>query len=121
MITQQVQNSGFIKIVVNGKTIINDVLEMFKAIKTTAVTGDTIKLLYDLRDAKLDFEVDALKLISQKAEESTQAYKRVRTAFLLEKPRHTAFVLIYSRLAPSNRHTREMFSKESDAIDWLLE
>ena len=76
-------------------------------------------LLYDLRYAVLDSSPEEINMVSQAAEAATQKYKSVKTAFVVNKPKETAYSTLFSQISKSKKTQRQIFSTKSTALKWL--
>lgn len=79
---------------------------------------DNLNLLYDLLEVKITVSHDEIKQISNIANNSTNKYKSIRTAFLVSDPKLTAYSTLFSNLADS-KTIRKIFSTKEAAIKWL--
>ena len=75
--------------------------------------------LYDLRGANLLLDSEDIAAISNLSEKVTAKYKSVKTAFLVDKPKLTAYSFLFSVDHNSEKTTRLVFSNEEEAIKWL--
>ncbi|MBS2097667.1 hypothetical protein [Carboxylicivirga linearis] len=80
---------------------------------------DEVKVLFDLRNAHLDLHLDDINKLSSLAEELTKNVQSIRTAFIVEDPKVTAYTMLYSWMPKDDRLLREHFSTEQAAIEWL--
>ncbi|NOQ25594.1 MAG: hypothetical protein GQ564_09570 [Bacteroidales bacterium] len=78
-----------------------------------------LSLLYDLRDADLKVAPNELKKMSQVAEESTKKYTSVKTAFLVDDPKITAYSTLFSNQSVEKKTERKTFSTMEAALKWL--
>ena len=79
-----------------------------------------VKILYDIREAKLNFEMDELPSLTHFAEDSTKQYAAVRAAYLVNDPKNTAYGFVFKNLPKSKRTSRNIFSTIKAAEAWLL-
>lgn len=80
--------------------------------------GDVL-LLYDLREAQLNLKFKDIFHISKIAKKVTSTYTSVRTAFLVNKPKLTAYSLLFTRDLVPAKTVRRVFSTEEAALKWL--
>nr|WP_319398067.1 STAS/SEC14 domain-containing protein [uncultured Carboxylicivirga sp.] len=80
---------------------------------------DNVKILYDLRDAKVHLHLNEISKLSALAEQMTLNVKTIRTAFVVEDPMATAYTMLYTWMPKSDRLLREHFSTEDAAVEWL--
>nr|WP_321410616.1 hypothetical protein [uncultured Carboxylicivirga sp.] len=78
-----------------------------------------VKILYDLRDANVFLHLDEISKLSNLAEKMTLNVKNIRTAFVVEDPKATAYTMLYSWMPKTDRLKREHFSTEDAAVLWL--
>ena len=121
MISYQIENNNLVLVMLKDGTTLDDVLNFLDEFESLKDLDKEIKLLYDVRGVELGFGADGLKVISKKAADVTKDYISIRTAFLVDEPKATAFTYIFSHITPSERTTREVFSSESAAMAWLNE
>lgn len=77
--------------------------------------------LYDLRGANMQLKAEDIICISKVTEKVTASYKSVKTAFLVDKPKLTAYSFLFSVDHNSEKTTRQVFSTETAALKWLSE
>lgn len=80
-----------------------------------------VRILYDIRKAKLNFEMSELPSLTHFAEDSTKRYAVVRAAYLVNDPKNTAYGFIFKNLPKSERTSRNIFSTLKAAEAWLKE
>ena len=80
---------------------------------------DEVRILFDLRYAKLSLHLEEISKLSSLAEELTKKINSIRTAFIVEDPKATAYTMLYSWMPKDDRLIREHFSTEKAAIEWL--
>lgn len=97
---------------------INKYLLEFEKLKN--LPSDFVSL-YDLRGANLLLDSEDISAISKLTEKVTAAYKSVKTAFSVNKPKLTAYSFLFSVDHNSAKTTRLVFSNEEETIKWLNE
>jgi len=102
-----------------GDITFDELEELSRNFSEHRIKGDLLLLLYDLREAKLSFNIKEYSKISDLAQSSTQKYKFVKAAFVVTSPRTTAMLTIYSQLTWSNHTQRKVFSTLDAALSWL--
>ncbi|NPA36329.1 MAG: hypothetical protein GXO47_05720 [Chlorobi bacterium] len=118
MITHEFTDN-IIHINFTGEVTFDQLKELSKNFSEQRIKGDTLLLLYDLRNAKLNFTVKDYKNISDMAQESTKGYKMVKAAFVVSSPKLTAMLSIFAQLTWSRHTQRKVFSTTSAALAWL--
>lgn len=78
-----------------------------------------IYLLYDLREVDMNLEIDDISFISKLAKKVTSPDKTIRTAFLVDKPKITAYSILFNVDTSSEKVLRNVFSTEEAALKWL--
>lgn len=76
-------------------------------------------LLYDAKNVDFNFKPEEVETISVKAEESTQKYKSVKTAFLIDEPKLAVYSMLFSRMPVNNKTQRNIFATRNSALKWL--
>lgn len=107
---------------VNFKGIIN-IEELISFLKEFGNIEDFpmhLLLLYDLQEADLKINAKDIETISDYSELATQKYISVKTAFLVNEPKLTAYSTLFSELANPNKTQRKIFSTKEATIKWLL-
>jgi len=78
-----------------------------------------LKIFYDLRKASIEIRLDEINLLSQMAEDKSQKFKSVKTAFCVEDPKITAYAMLFSWISNNPKVKREQFSTKAAALAWL--
>ena len=118
MITYK-QTDNIFHIKFDGEIVFDDIVKLSESISKEEVKSDTLLLKYDLRSSKLNFTVKEYTKISEVALSTTVKYKFVKAAFIVNSPRLTAMLTIFSQLARTNHTQRKVFSTNDAAIAWL--
>lgn len=75
--------------------------------------------LHDLRGTDMILNAEDIIFISELTEKVTSSYKSVKTAFLADKPKLTAYSFLFSVDHNSEKTNRQVFSSEEEALNWL--
>jgi len=118
MITHELKDN-ILHIIFEGDITYDELMELSKNFSDHKIKGDILLLIYDLRKAKLSFSVKDYTRISDLAQNSTRDYRFVKAAFVVNSPRITAMMIIFSQLTWSNHTQRKVFSTTDAALAWL--
>ena len=121
MITYSLKESGIFYVNFSETVLPEDIktyLLEFEQLKN--LPSDFVSL-YDLRGANLLLDSEDIAAISKLTEKATTDYKSVKTAFLVDKPKLTAYSFLFSVDHNSEKTTRLVFSNKEEAIKWLNE
>ncbi len=118
MITTKITDN-ILHINFKGDITYDELLDLSKEFSDHEIDSDILLLIYDLREARLNFSIKDYTKISDLAQKSTQQYKFVKAAFVATSPRLTAMMIIFSQLTWSNHTQRKVFSTTEAAIAWL--
>ena len=68
-------------------------------------------------------ELNLYKIVSvaKLSKKVTTSYTSVRTAFLVSKPKVTAYSMLFTQAPASTKSSRKVFSTKEAAINWLVE
>jgi hypothetical protein len=121
MITYELIDTNIFYVRFTGKTSVRDIAEYLDEFKSVEDLPADIRLLYDITDAEMNLNVDDIHQISKLAEEATQRYTSVKTAFLVNHPLLTAYSVLFSEFKSSSKTNRKIFSTVGAATDWLNE
>jgi hypothetical protein len=102
-----------------GDITFDELVELSKNFSEHRIKGDFLLLIYDLREANMNFSIRDYSRISDLAQNSTQGYRFVKAAFVVTSPRITAMLSIFSQLTWSNHTQRKVFSTPDAAMAWL--
>ncbi len=103
--TQKIDYNGFVNF-----------LKEFSSLKDLP---KDLKILYDLRQASVHLHLNEITQLSEISERITLNINSVKTAFLIEEPKTTAYSMLYSWIPKSDHITRAYFSTQEAAIKWL--
>jgi hypothetical protein len=118
MITYTFENN-IINVTFSGKISIDEIRNFIEEFKVMDNLPKEVFLLYNLKDAKLEFETKDIKIISQFAEEATKNYTKVKSALVVEDPKNTAYTTLFSNRSEEKRTQRKIFSTKEAALKWL--
>ena len=119
MIEYHLEDSGIVYINFSDKITFEDLKSYLKEFKNIKNLPSDLLLLYDMQKANLEFDADDIPSILQLADEATVKYPKVKTAFLVDSPKLTAYSMLFNNTAPTENRTRDVFSTRSVAITWL--
>ncbi len=119
MISYNFESDNFLRINIKGEVGLEEILDFLDEFDRFENLPADIKLLYDLTEASLLLQGDDVMVVGQKAEEVTQKYATVKSAFLVTHHRATALSYLFSNLAKQGHTERQIFSSESMALKWL--
>ncbi len=97
----------------------DDLVDFLKEFSKMETLPNEVRVLFDLRSANLNLHLEEISKLSALAEKSTKKIKSIRTAFIVEEPKATAYTMLYSWMPKDDRLLREHFSTEKAAIEWL--
>ncbi len=121
MITFYLNDANIFYVRISDKISIGDIKDYLAEFKLIDYLPQKLILLYDLLDAELDISLDDINTISRIADEVTEKYLSVKTAFLVGNPNVTAYSFLFSELKDSKVKIRKIFSTLDAATSWLLE
>ena len=107
------------KVIYSGIVNFEEIIKFLNEFSDTKDLPEELSLLHDLRGADLKFAPNEIKKISQVAEESTKKYSSVKTAFLVNDPKITAYTTLFSNQSMEKRTQRKTFSTMDAAFKWL--
>jgi hypothetical protein len=107
------------KVIYSGIVSFDEIIKFLHEFSRIENLPKKLSLLHDLRDADLKIAPNEIKKMSQAAEESTKKYTSVKTAFLVNDPRVTAYSTLFSNHSVEKRTQRKTFSTIEAAIKWL--
>ncbi len=120
-IIYNIESNSIFHVYMKGNFILNDITNYLNEFKKIESLPDNLLLLYDLREANLTFSLKELQIISNLADSTTNNYSRVKSAFLVDKPKESAYSVMFSDYQKSLMKMRKVFSSEEIAITWLLD
>ncbi|MCU4175164.1 hypothetical protein [Carboxylicivirga sp. N1Y90] len=103
----------------SGTIELKDLLTFLKDFSEIENRPEDLKIFYDLTQANVDLHLDDINKLSAIAEKSTLDLSSVKTAFLVEDPKVTAYAMLFSWLPTNERINRKQFSTKDAAIEWL--
>lgn len=119
MITYSLLDSGIFYVNFADTVSLKDIENyLYEFEKLDYLTPDFLSL-YDLRGANLELDSEDIQSISKLTEKVTADFRSVKTAFLVDKPKLTAYSFLFSVDHDLEKTTRQVFSNENTALDWL--
>ncbi len=121
MIEHSIDENGILHVDFKGEidfTAIAKWLAQFSEIHNLPLN---LYLIYDLRNANLKLDAANLIKIAKRTDEATQDYKSIRTAFLINKNKLTAYTTLFTFLRSNRRTIRKAYSEMGAAYNWLME
>lgn len=119
MITYFVGKDGIFYVKFAGPVTFTEVKEYLGKFKKIENLPLDIKLLYDFLEGEIDFIEEDLINIARIADDATQKYTSIRTAFVASEPDTTAFSVLFSQLRTNPNNKRHVFSTTEAALNWL--
>ena len=110
---------GILRVTPTGDIDYKDLVHFLRDFSTLEHLPEDLKVLYDLRQANVNLHLDDISKLSSLAEQLTKNVKTIKTAFVVEDPKATAYTMLYSWLPTTIRLKRENFSTEDAAVLWL--
>ena len=110
---------GILRVTPTGDINYTDLVNFLKDFSTLKNLPEDLKVLYDLRQANVNLHLDDISKLSSLAEQLTKNVNTIKTAFVVEDPKATAYSMLYSWIPTTIRLKRENFSTEDAAILWL--
>lgn len=121
MISYSLKESGIFYVDFSETVSLEDIKSYLREFEKLDKLPQDFLSLYDLRGANLLLDSEDIMAISEISEEVTVDYKSVKTAFLVDKPKLTAYSFLFSVDHNSEKTMRLVFSNEKEALDWLKE
>lgn len=118
MITS-VFEDGIFKITFKDYVSLEDILTFLSDFGKIDYLPNDLLLLYDLENANIAFDPSEIKNISNNAESSTTKYNSIKTAFLVNDPKLSAYSTIFSNHSLEIKTERKTFSTKLAAENWL--
>ena len=119
MITYSLNNDGIFYVTFSGIVTVEDIENYLLDFEKLSNLPQDLRALYNLRSADMKLTHDDLIYISELTNKATAVYKTVRTAFLVDEPKITAYSIIFTEQLTSSKTKRKVFSTESAALSWL--
>jgi hypothetical protein len=120
MITYFLKESGIFHVNFSGTVSLEDIKAYLLEFETLENLPTDFLSLYDLRGADMNLKAEDIACISELTEKVTASYKSVKTAFLVDKPKLTAYTFLFSVDHNSEKLTRQVFSTQEVALKWLI-
>ena len=120
MFSYQQHTNGIYELLFIGTFSVLEIISNIENFRISEDLPENILMLYDLSEAKLNFRPEEVEQLVKYTETSTQQFKRVRTAILVNDPDYTAYCILFSNNEPHTYIMREVFSTKKGAINWLL-
>jgi hypothetical protein len=121
MLSHNITENGILKITAEGTVGLKDIADFLRTFENIGDLPDDVKLLYDMQRADLKIEIQDLKEIAALADQVTEKYKTVRTAFVVDEPLVTAYSYLFSSMDDKPNRQRRIFSTIESAEQWLTE
>ena len=121
MIEYSIKKNNIFYALFTGPISFEDIKNYLSEFKSINDLPENILLLYDLTDAEINISANDIQLISKLANDATGRYISVRTAFVVDKPKVTAYSYLFSRRKNSKKTVRRLFSSLEAATEWLLD
>ena len=119
MITYSLKDTGVFYVDFSGTVLLKDIEDYLNTFETLENLPLDFLSLYDLRGAHMQMNSEDIQFISALTQQVTRKYRSVKTAFLVDKPKLTAYTLLFSVDHDLEKTTRQVFSNERNAIEWL--
>ena len=119
MITFEIGENNLFKVRLFDTVTFNDIKIFLQAFKELNDMPKKITLLYDMVDVDLAMTVEEIQLVSKLANLATSNYQSVRTAFLVDKPKESAYLMLFNEFEGNPRSERRIFSTLPAALAWL--
>jgi len=121
MISYSLKDSGIFYVNFSETVSLEDVKTYLLEFEKLDNLPKNLLSLYDLRGANMHLKAEDIFCISNLTEKVTTSYKSIKTAFLVNKPKLTAYSFLFSVDHNSEITTRQVFSTEKAAFKWLSE
>ncbi|PLX24641.1 MAG: hypothetical protein C0599_01880 [Salinivirgaceae bacterium] len=119
MINYTFDDSGIFHVSMSDRITLKDVKEYLIEFQNIENLPKELLLLYDLQKAVLDFEIDEIVYLTELADKVTTKYSSIKTAFLVEGPKVTAYSFMFSNEKKIKSKERKVFSTKAAAVSWL--
>ncbi|MDQ1769290.1 hypothetical protein GQR60_00470 [Labilibaculum sp. A4] len=119
MISFSLRDSGIFYVDFSDTVTVEDIKNYLFEFERLDNLPKNIYLLYDLREVDMNLEIDDISFISKLAEKGTSSYKTIRTAFLVDTPKITAYSILFNLDTSSEKVLINVFSTEEAALKWL--
>ncbi len=119
MITYLLKESDIFYVNFSETVTVEDIKNYLVNFETLDNLPQHLRSIYDLRGAHMNLKAEEIMDIAELTEKVTASYKSVKTAFLVDKPKLTAYSLIFSIEHDLENTTRLVFSQEKEALSWL--
>ncbi len=119
MISFSLRDSGIFYVDFSDTVTVEDIKNYLFEFARLDNLPKNIYLLYDLTEVDMNLELVDISFISKLAEKVTSSYKTIRTAFLVDKPKITAYSILFNVDTSSEKILRNAFSTEEAALKWL--
>ena len=101
----------------NGEICVQDLTAAVQEISKSDPENKNIMVVYDFTNTKLNIDEEHLPSLEELALSSTQQADNVCIAIVTEKPKTTAFSLIFSASLP--KLYTQVFTTRRAAIEWI--
>lgn len=120
--TLEEEITGIVTITENGELQIEKMEMLFNKVTSEALRGNkSIKVLYDLRNAKVlvkkNYHLNMTQIINQ----YSKYFDSIKTALLVNDPIQTVFAILYAEAKAMPNVKREVFSTSIAAKRWLMD
>jgi len=96
-----------------------DIVEYINATRLNKTYPRKLKILSDTTKANMILTTEDLEAIVQANLKSLQQYDYIIDAIITERPKETAYSLLYKKLSTTNKYRFDVFSTREAAIEWL--
>ena len=121
MITYSLKESGVFYVTFSGDVSKDNVMDYLDDFEKIGNLPKNLLTFYDLREANMFVKYSDILAISRKAKKVTNSYETVKTAFIVDSPGLTAYVMLYIMQSVRTKSVRKVFSTTDAAYKWLLE
>ena len=119
MIRYSLREDGIFYVSISGTVSVEDISKFLLAFEKLSNLPKDLLALYDLRNVDMNLTVKDLIVLSELSIKVTAPFNSVKTSFLVENPKLTAYSILFTEeLMPENT-MRKVFSTEEAALNWL--
>jgi len=111
--------TGFLETIYSGKVSLTDILKYNSRIRKNRRYPRKLKILSDATAVQFVLTKEDLKIISERVKQMLNDYDAVYDAMILNKPKETAYSMLYKGMAKIKNYHFQYFSTKEAALEWL--
>lgn len=116
-----VEDSKGVVIMVKSAPVVSfqDMLDGLNFLKTNEELPREIRIVEDAIGSQADFTILELQTLTEKLDEVSERYRKIKHAVVHDDPLNTAFALIIQRRKLSSNYQLNVFSTLEQAYKWI--